>query len=102
MVRDCEIEDLDIVLEGGLLGVDVGGDAGEAVGVVLNLGVEALLGLVDEVAVVLSLDAALEAERDDEADGDGAEWGANAEGKCCGCIGASSVGGGESNLRRIH
>jgi hypothetical protein len=60
VVLDDGIEELDVPLEEGLLGVEVGGDSDEAVGVVLNLGVEALLGLVDKVAVVLPLDATLE------------------------------------------
>ena len=38
-----------------------------------DLGVQAGLGFVDEVAVVLPFDAAFEAEGDEKADGDGQE-----------------------------
>jgi hypothetical protein len=73
VVLDEVFEDGDVALEIILLVVQVGDVVLHAFGVVLYLGVEAGFGLVDEMAVVLPLDEAFEAESDEKADGDGGE-----------------------------
>jgi hypothetical protein len=72
-IFDHLIEDDDVLLEDGLLVVHICDDTCESTLVGLNLGVEACLRFVDEMAVVLPFNAAFEAERDEQADGDGGE-----------------------------
>ena len=68
---DHVVEDRDIVLQIGLLLMNVVEDILQAPGVALDLGVKAGFGFVDEMAVMLPLDAAFKAEGDEKADGDG-------------------------------
>ena len=70
VILDDVFEDDDVVPEALLLFMQVGEDALQTFGVVLDFGVEAGFGFVDEMAVVLPLDEAFEAESDQEADGD--------------------------------
>ncbi len=66
-------QDGDIVFELRLILVQISDSVGQAFGVAFDLGAEAGFGFVDEVAVMLPLDAAFEAESDEKADGDGEE-----------------------------
>ncbi|NYF91700.1 hypothetical protein RBB79_18735 [Tunturiibacter empetritectus] len=73
VVLDNVFENFDVVLELSLILVETGERIGQALSVAFDLGVEAGFGFVDEMTVVLPLDAAFEAERDEQADGDGQE-----------------------------
>jgi len=61
------------VFEGILALVQVREDAVDVSGVALDFGVEAGVGVVDEMAMVLPLNDAFEREGDQQADGDGGE-----------------------------
>jgi hypothetical protein len=73
VIRRDVAEDLDVVPDSLLLLLHLGEGRRDGFGVVLDLGVEANFGLVDEVAVVGTFDATFEAECDEEADGDSEE-----------------------------
>jgi hypothetical protein len=67
------LENDDIIIKFGLSLMDVGLDFSEIICVGLNLAVKTDFCFVNEMAVVLPLDAAFEAKCDEEADGDGGE-----------------------------
>jgi len=73
VVRGDVAENFDVVFNRGLLFFDLVKRGGDGFGVVFDLGVQAGLGLMDEVTVMSTLDASLEAEGDEKTDGDGKE-----------------------------
>lgn len=95
------LENDDILIELSLPFVNVGLDVLQVGGVGLNLAMETYFGFVDKMAVVLPLDAAFEAERDQQADSDGREMKEEVAPAVDGLVWGMHVDH-RNNLYRIH